>query len=226
MAGRRGAARAFSRAERPVKDIGYVCSGDGGQLQTFIDYRAFIDDMLYVLDIGRIDLGQYRAIVIPDFSHHEALTRHAAKFDAYLAGGGFLIAFEPSHLDRWLGVVSVPWFERPTRDWKWWMKPGGRLEVYQPEPKHPLAEAIPLADMSWHFAGAYRFFEGARPILNLDNDEGCLMFDYRLPAGGGRLICSTLDPHCHSGRRFMPATTRFLDRFYPWLKAEVGGAAS
>jgi len=164
-----------------VKDIGYVCSGDGAHITTFDDYSATIDDMLYVMELDQIDLHQYRAIVIPDFSNQEALARNAAKFDAYLAEGGFLIAFEPSRLDKWLTIVDVPWFERETEDWKWWMKPGGRLEVYQPEPKHPMAEAIPLADMSWHFFGAYRFFEGARPILNLDNDEGCIMFDYALP---------------------------------------------
>ena len=207
-----------------MKDVGYVCSGDGGQITTFDDYRDYIDDMIYVMELDRIDLHQYRAIVIPDFSNQEVLARNAAKFDAYLAKGGFLIAFEPSRLDQWLTIVDVPWFERGTKDWKWWMKPGGRLEVYQPEPKHPMAEAIPVADMSWHFFGAYRFFEGARPILNLDNDEGCIMFDYRLPSGGGRLICSTIDPHLHSGRRFMPATTRFLNGFYPWLKAEVARA--
>jgi hypothetical protein len=207
-----------------VKDIGYVCSGDGGHVTTFDDYSAWIDDMLYIMALDEVDLHQYRAIVIPDFSNQEALARNAEKFDAYLAEGGFLIAFEPSRLDKWLTIVDVPWFPRETEDWKWWLKPGGRLEVYQPEPKHPMAEAIPVADMSWHFFGAYRFFEGARPILNLDNDEGCVMFDYKLPAGGGRLICSSFDPHLHSGRRFMPATTRFLNRFYPWLKAEVSRA--
>lgn len=47
------------------------------------------------------------------------------------------------------------------------------------------------------------------------------MYDQRV--GTGRLIASTIDPHTHHGRRFMPATTRFLNGFYPWLKAEVSG---
>jgi hypothetical protein len=46
------------------------------------------------------------------------------------------------------------------------------------------------------------------------------MFDYELP-GGGRLLATTIDPHTHHGRRFMPATTRFLTRFYPWLRETV-----
>jgi len=180
--------------------------------------------MIYIMELAETDLSQYRAIVIPDFSNQEVLARNGHKFDAYLAQGGFLIAFEPCRIDKWLSIVEVPWFERKIEDWKWWMKPGGRMEAYQPEPKHPMAEAIPMADMSWHFFGAYRFFDGAQPILNLDHDEGCLIFDYRLPEGGGRLICSTIDPHSHSGRRFMPATTRFLNRFFPWLKEEVSRA--
>ena len=54
-------------------------------------------------------------------------------------------------MNRWLDVVSVPWFERETENWKWWMDPGGRLEVYQPQPKHPMAQAIGLDAMCWHF---------------------------------------------------------------------------
>ena len=117
-------------------------------------------------------------------------------------------------------VVEVQWFSRETEDWKWWMKPGGRMEAYQPNPDHSMARAIPLSDMCWHFFGAFRLPDGATPILNLDNDEGCLMYDQAV-AGGGRLIASTIDPHTHHGRRFMPATTRFLNGFYPWLKREV-----
>jgi hypothetical protein len=83
-----------------------------------------------------------------------------------------------------------------------------------------MARAIPLADMCWHFFGAFRLPTDATPILNLDNDEGCLVYDQPVP-GGGRLIASTIDPHTHHGRRFMPATTRFLNGFYPWLKREV-----
>src|SRR5262249_5850683 len=145
---------------------------------------------------------------------------HARQINDYLRQGGFLIVFEPNRMDRWLDVVTVPWFERETENWKWWMVPGGRLEVYQPEPRHPLAEALVLSAMCWHFYGAFRPVEGATPILKLDNDEGWIMYDQRLPTGG-RLLASTLDPHTHHGRGFMPATTRFLNGFYPWLKAEV-----
>ena len=203
-----------------MKDIGFVCSGDGAQLQCVEDYRDYLDATLYLRDLRDGDLDDFKAIVVPDFSNQDLLRAHGAKFDAYLARGGFLIVFEPNRMDTWLTAAQVQWFARETEDWKWWMKPGGRMEAYQPEPLHPMAQAIPLADMCWHFFGAFRLPAGAAPILNLDDDEGCLIYDQTLP-GGGRLIASTVDPHTHHGRRFMPATTRFLDRFYPWLKREA-----
>lgn len=203
------------------KDIGFVTSGDGAQLQCYRDYQAYLDAELYLRTLDQVDLTEFKAIVIPDFSHPDLLRRQARQINDYLASGGFLIVFEPNRMDEWLDVVEVQWFSRETEDWKWWMKPGGRMEAYQPEPLHPMARAIPRADMCWHFFGAFRLPADATPILNLDHDEGCLMYDQRV--GKGRLIASTIDPHTHHGRRFMPATTRFLNGFYPWLKAEVAG---
>lgn len=203
-----------------MKDIGFITSGDGAQLQCYRDYAAYLDEEIYLRHLDRVDLHDFRAIVVPDFSNQALLQRHAPQLNAYLAGGGFMIVFEPNRMDEWLDVVEVQWFSRETEDWKWWMKPGGRMEAYQPNPDHSMARAIPLSDMCWHFFGALRCPEGATPILNLDNDEGCLMYDQAV-AGGGRLIASTIDPHTHHGRRFMPATTRFLNGFYPWLTREV-----
>jgi hypothetical protein len=203
-----------------VKDIGFVTSGDGEKLQCYLDFREYIDDELYLRTLDRVDLADYRAVVIPDFSNQDLLRRHARQISDYLGNGGFLIVFEPNRMDEWLDAVEVQWFSRETEDWKWWMKPGGRMEAYQPEPLHPMAQAILLKDMCWHFFGAFRLPVGAMPILNLDNDEGCLIYDQKV-GRNGRLIASTVDPHTHHGRRFMPATTRFLNGFYPWLKAEV-----
>lgn len=203
-----------------MKDVGFVTSGDGAQLQCYRDFEHYLDEEIYLRHLDRVDLSQFKSIVIPDFSNQALLQAHARQINDYLAGGGFLIVFEPNRMDEWLDVVEVQWFSRETEDWKWWMRPGGRMEAYQPEPRHPMAQAIPLADMCWHFFGAFRFPDDATPILNLDNDEGCLIYDQPV-TGGGRLIASTIDPHTHHGRRFMPATTRFLNGFYPWLKAEV-----
>lgn len=203
-----------------MNNIGFVCSGDGSHLASFEDYAGYIDRMIYIQELDQFDLHDFRALVVPDFSDREALDRHSAQLNDYLAKGGFLSVFEPNRADMWISVAELEWFDRKAKDWLYWTKPGGRLEVYYPTPQHSLARAMPVEDMSWHFFGAYRLPPGATPILNLDEDEGCLMFDLPLD-GGGRLLVSTIDPHAHNGHRFMPATTRFLNRFYPWLLSEV-----
>src|SRR5262249_33741002 len=92
----------------------------------------------------------------------------------------------------------------------------------QPEPLHPLCKVIPLADMSWHWFGAFEPHPAAWSALNLDDDSVSLLLDFQKLDSGGRLMVSTLDPHVHNGERFMPATRRFLDAFYPWLNRELG----
>jgi len=42
---------------------------------------------------------------------------------------------------------------------------------------------------------------------------------------GGQMILTTLDPFYHHGSHFMPATTRFLDGFLPWLRENFAAAA-
>ena len=76
--------------------------------------------------------------------------------------------------------------------------------------------------MSWHWFGGFEKHPGAQHILNLDDDSLSLFMDFRDLEGGGRLMVTTLDPHGHNGERFMPATTRFLQGFYPWLNRELG----
>ncbi|ARQ61906.1 UNVERIFIED_ORG: hypothetical protein GGE64_002738 [Rhizobium etli] len=89
------------------------------------------------------------------------------------------------------------------------------------EPHHPITESMPLSHMSWHWGGSYNVPESARSILEIDDGRGSLFLDFPALPGGGRLLLSTLDPHSHNGQRFMPATTRCLRSFYPWLNREL-----
>ena len=70
--------------------------------------------------------------------------------------------------------------------------------------------------------GSYNIPEGARSILEIDDGRGSLFLDFPSLPGGGRLLLATLDPHSHNGQRFMPATTRFIQSFYPWLNRQLG----
>jgi hypothetical protein len=100
-----------------LKDIGFITSGDGAQLQCYRDYQAYLDAELYLRTLDKVDLTGFRAIVVPDFSNQDLLRRHARQLNDYLAGGGFLIVFEPNRMDEWLDVVEVQWFSRETEDW-------------------------------------------------------------------------------------------------------------
>jgi hypothetical protein len=204
------------------KKIAFLTCGNGSQIRSFQDFAAQLDAMLYLEELESHDLQQYAAIVVPDAMNGERLGRHAAALNAYVRSGGFLIVFDARKAARWLDVVELTIKPSDTRDWKWWTKPGGRLEIHQPEPKHPICSAIPEKDMGWHWFGAFAFADGAHSALNLDDDSASLFLDFPKLEGGGRLIVSTLDPHLHNGERFMPATTRFLRGFYPWLNRELG----
>ena len=205
-----------------MKKIAYVTWGAASQITSFQDFAKYLDDMIYLRELETHDLSRYAAVVVPDGTDPVALRGHAAQLNAYVRGGGFLIIFGCGQVNEWIDVVELAWRPVNTKDWLWWTKRNPYLEIRQPEPRHPLCEVIPLADMSWHWFGAFAHHPGAMSALNLDDDSASLFLDFRNLAGGGRLIVSTLDPHVHNGERFMPATTRFLQGFYPWLNRELG----
>jgi hypothetical protein len=204
-----------------LKKIAYLTWGNPCQIRSFRDFSAWMDDMLYLGDLHRHDLRDYACVILPDAMDVSMLRPHAAALNAYLRSGGFLISFIGTPIAELIDVVKIEWMESGARDWKWWMKPGGRLEIHQPEPRHPICDVIPLKDMSWHWFGAFALRDDALSALNLDDDRGSLFQDFRTLDGGGRLVIATIDPFLHNGQRFMPATTRFLTRFFPWLNREL-----
>ncbi|HVY99029.1 MAG TPA: hypothetical protein VHA35_05990 [Dongiaceae bacterium] len=202
--------------------IAYLTWGCASQITSFQDYAHCLDDMVYLRELETRDLDQYAAVVIPDGMDSGGMRRYAGQLNAYVRNGGFLVAFCCKGIDEWIDVVELNMRPIDAKDWLWWTRPKPYLEIRQPEPKHPLAEAIPLADMSWHWFGVFDHHPAATSALDLDDDSGSLLLDFPKLEGGGRLIVSTLDPHVHNGERFMPATTRFLNAFYPWLNRELG----
>jgi hypothetical protein len=205
-----------------MRKIGYITWGNASQIRSFRDFSSFLDDILYLKDLGRHDLTRYAAIIVPDVMDCAELLRHAQQLNEYVRAGGFLIVFAVRGIEELIDVVTLKWHPVNARDWLWWTKPKPYLEVLQPEPKHPLCEAVPLRDMSWHWLGGFEKHPAATHVLTLDDDSLSLFMDFQQLTGGGRLMVTTLDPHGHNGERFMPATTRFLEGFYPWLNRELG----
>ncbi len=202
------------------KGIAYIHWGNSWQLRSFQDFRHHLDDLIYIHDLPTVDLSAYAAVVMPDAMDAGAPRAYAEQLNAYRHGGGFLVVFLQGHAS-WLDVKGLEWTPGNCRDWLWWTK-GERLEVSLTEPHHPITESLPLSHMSWHWGGSYNVPEGARSILEIDGGGGSLFLDFPSLPGGGRLLLATLDPHSHNGQRFMPATTRFLQSFYPWLNRELG----
>lgn len=76
-------------------------------------------------------------------------------------------------------------------------------------------------EVTWRLHGHFDPPEGAE-VLATDRDGLALFYvdDVSTP---GRLVVTSLDPIYHHGSHFMPATTRFLDRFLPNLKGWLNG---
>ncbi|WP_395021680.1 hypothetical protein [Dongia sp.] len=55
--------------------------------------------------------------------------------------------------------------------------------------------------------------ESGQPILYIDQ-----------VSTAGRIVLTSLDPFYHHGSYFMPAATRFLDGFLPWMREELDAA--
>lgn len=205
---------------RADKGIAYIHWGNSWQLRSFQDFRHYLDDLIYIHDLPKVDLTAYAAVVMPDAMDAEAPRAHGQQLNAYLRDGGFLVVCLQGHAD-WLDIPGLTWTPGNCRDWLWWTK-GERLEVKLSEPHHPITTSMPLSHMSWHWGGSYNVPDGARSIVEIEEERGSLFLDFPSLPGGGRLMLTTLDPHSHNGQRFMPATTRFLQSFYPWLNRELG----
>lgn len=207
-------------ATAPGKGIAYLHWGNSWQLRSFQDFRHYIDDLIYIHDLPLTELSAYAAVVVPDAMDTAALRPYAQQLNAYLQDGGFLVVCLQGNAD-WLDIAGLEWTPGNCRDWLWWTK-GEKLEIRLSEPHHPITARMPLSHMSWHWGGSYNVPEGARSIVEIDDGRGSLFLDFPSRPGRGRLLLATLDPHSHNGQRFMPATTRFLRSFYPWLNEELG----
>ncbi|WP_245432656.1 MULTISPECIES: hypothetical protein [unclassified Rhizobium] len=132
----------------------------------------------------------------------------------HLEAGGTVVALGESRSDLWLPFIDFT--ETPT-NWWWWRDPKADLGVSIVAPDHPLMRGMVKEDVTWHLHGWFQPPEGAEVLLT-DAEGRAILYvdDVSTP---GRMILSTLDPMFHHGSHFMPATTRFLDRFVPNLKA-------
>lgn len=176
-------------------------------------YRDQFDEIVYIRDLAGTDLSAHELILVSCRTDPSQLIPCRAQFADYLASGGTVIAMGSTGQPAWL--PGICWHDTPTNFW-WW-KEGGSLGLKVVAPDHPLFGHITLADATWHHHGHFDVPEGAVSLIDVDG-VGSVLYDDQVTTAG-RMIVTALDPMYHHGSHFMPATTRFLDGFLPWLKS-------
>lgn len=183
-------------------------------------YRALFDRMIYTPELAPDSLDGVSVLLVADRNNPMLLRRHAGLLLDHWRRGGTLVVLGENEAESWL--PGIAWSPRPTNFW-WWLEPGAVPSHQYPRPDHELFRHIAPADAVWHFHGVLRPPAGAETLIAVPADPegrdmgGALFYDDRVSAPG-RLMVATLDPFYHHGSHFMPATTKFLDGFLPWMR--------
>jgi hypothetical protein len=202
--------------------ITLVHNGFAQHLNCIRDFGRFLGKAIYFPDLLPRDIMESAAVVIACRSDNDLVSKHTELFRAYLGQGGFLIVMGGVRAD----VIDprVIYVETAT-NFQWFMQPdpdsGHRIRT----PGHPLHRYLTIRDMQWHRHGHYLAPATADRLVELcephgETRVGDIFFDDRR-GFRGRLMATTLDPHLHHGGHYIPAATRFLEGFYPWLRAEL-----
>lgn len=176
-------------------------------------YAGYFDQLVRPEDLASVRLEDHAVVLIPCRTPADRMEPHKAQLEAYLANGGTIIATGESESQLFLpGITFTP---QPTNFW-WWLTPGADLGVRIAASEHKLFERLAQRDITWHLHGWFDVPEGAEVLAVNEAGQPILYIDEVTTAG--RMIVTSLDPFFHHGSHFMPATTRFLDGFLPWMR--------
>jgi len=178
-------------------------------------YAPFFDAAVRPEEIARTNLNAYDSVIVLCRTPAWRMEPHAGQLRDYLDAGGTVVAMGECHSERWLPGIS---FEPCETNFWWWLTPDGDLGTRIAKPEHPLFGRIGENDIRWHLHGSFDTPEGAEVLAT--NKEGRAILYVDEVTTGGRMIVTSLDPFFHHGHHFMPATTRFLDGFMPWISED------
>jgi hypothetical protein len=178
-------------------------------------YARFFDRLVRPEELDCVALSDFDVVLVPCRTPASRMTPHRERLAAFLDAGGAVVAMGETDQERWL---SGKCFTRCPTNWWWWLEPGGSLGLTIAAPDHHLFQHIAPDDVAWHLHGA---FDPPRGVCSLveDSDGRSILYIDEVTTRG-RMIVTSLDPFYHHGSHFMPAATRFLDGFLPWLKEE------
>ncbi|QBR41732.1 hypothetical protein EHF36_14705 [Kerstersia gyiorum] len=176
---------------------------------------ACLDYTVYVRELDAAALAGCDTFIVSCASPVDQLVSRRSLFRDFLQQGRTLVVMGGNGAEQWLdGVRHVP---SPVNFW-WWKEPRADSGLRLVAPEHDLFQCLTLADATWHQHGAYEPPPGVRSLIDKVG-AGSVLYDDR-QSTPGRLILTSLDPMYHHGSHFMPATTRFLHAFLPWLKRQ------
>lgn len=176
-------------------------------------YAGYFDALVRPEALPETDLSAFTVVLIPCRTPADRMAPHKAQLQAYLDAGGTIVATGESESQLFLpGITFTP---QPTNFW-WWLTPGADLGVRIAAPDHGLFTRLSQRDVTWHLHGWFDPPEGAEVLAV--NGEGKPILYVDDVTTGGRMVITSLDPFYHHGSHFMPATTRFLDGFLPWMR--------
>lgn len=179
-------------------------------------YASYFDARVRPEDLPETDLSLYNVVLIPCRTAADRMQPHIAQLQAYLDGGGTIVATGES--ESQLFLPSITFTPQPTNFW-WWLTPGADLGVRIAAPDHALFAHLGQRDIIWHLHGWFDPPAGAEVLAV--NGEGKPILYVDDVSTAGRMVITSLDPFFHHGSHFMPATTRFLDGFLPWMRSEL-----
>lgn len=197
--------------------------GTGYHKATFDDptIAKHIDDVIYIRDFCDEDLINAAGLIIPCRTPPEVVVPHADRILGFLRRGGMVVAMGDTGQDQWLPDVSLTLVE--TNFW-WWLEPGADLGLEITDTTHDMFAELGKADVSWHLHGLFDVPSGAKSLVDYRDGRSVLYEDTRNYKG--HLIVTSLDPMYHHGAYFMPATTRFLYGFIPWIRRTLDEKAN
>ena len=177
-------------------------------------YAAHFDRIVYIRDLPTADLSDIDMLIGSCAADSTSLAKARPVIDGVLARGGTVVVMGANNPNGWIGHY-VHWQNVPS-NWWWWLDPKASSGLSVGDGSHGLFQRMTLRDATWHYHGQFVVPEGAVSLVNCEYG-GSILYDDRVTTLG-RIIATTLDPFYHHGSRFMPAATRFLDVFLPWLK--------
>ena len=176
------------------------------------EFSPYIQATRHVLDLEAADFEHYSTIVFCCNTRADLIARHRDAIERFLDKGNTVVAMGNTTPQTWL--PSVEWHDSPVNFW-WWTEANADSGLRIGDPSHSLWNHLSLADATWHQHGYFTPPAGAHSVVEKIG-HGSIFYEDTVSTAG-RIVVTSLDPCYHHGSYFMPATTRFLTGFLPWL---------